>query len=196
LRRQVSQGRVAGEGRPSLSNVRSTATIKPSQITLSPKYKDYYNKRRGTNLIDVESPVDNITAASGASNTLNKANKQSVVATYKNTQGLQGSIYSASNSTDVRAKIEREQSNQIKEQNENEIEYDQNVNAKRAVTQSKTVRLNKGSVNRIREAKIKAEMLINSQGNNQIFQYQFELQNQDEEACFKNLCDCLNDLLD
>jgi allophanate hydrolase subunit 2 len=179
-----------------LSNVRSTATIKQPQITLSPKYKDYYNKRRGTNLIDVESPVDNITAASGASNTLNKVNKQPIVAAFKNTQGLQGSIYNASNSTDVRTKIEREQSNQIKEQDENDLEYDPSQNVKRAMTQSNTVRINKGSVNRIREAKMKAEMLINSQGNNQIFQYQFELQNQEEETCFKNLYDCLSDLLD
>ena len=109
---------------------------------------------------------------------------------------MQGSIYSASNSIDVRTKTEKEQSNQIKEQNEDELEYDQNVNIKRAVTQSNTVRINKGAVNRIREAKKKAEMLISSQGTNPIFQYQFDLQNQDEEMWFKDLWDWLNDLLE
>ena len=108
LRRQISQQKIAPASKPSLSNVKSTATIKPSQITLSPKFKEYYqsNKRKSTNMIDVESPVDNITATSGASNTLTKTSKQPAWVVLKNTQGLQGSIYSASNSVDIRTKIE------------------------------------------------------------------------------------------
>lgn len=101
LRRQISQEKFMNSNKPALSNVKSTVTIKPSQITLSPKYKEYYNKRGSINIIDVESPVDNLTATSGASNTLTKG-AQAIQNTNKNTQGLQGSIYSASNSNDAR----------------------------------------------------------------------------------------------
>ena len=92
--------------------------------------------------------------------------------------------------------IEREQNNQIKEQSEKELECDQDVNMKRAITQSSKVRLGNGSVNRIREARKNAEMLMSSNGNNAIFQYQFEMQNKEEENWFKDLYDCLNELLD
>ena len=67
-----------------LGNAKSTAAMKPYQIALSPKFKEYYaNKRRSTNLIEVESPVDNITATSGGSNTINKMNKQQTVVALK-----------------------------------------------------------------------------------------------------------------
>ena len=101
LRRQVSHTKITQSSKPTLSNVKSTITLKPSQITLSPKYKEYYEntKRKSTNTIEIESPVDNVTATSGASNTLNKGSKNAKSKnTYKNTQGLQGSIYSNSNS--------------------------------------------------------------------------------------------------
>lgn len=52
---------------------------------------------------------------------------------------------------------------------------------KRAITQTSKVRLNKGAVNRIREAKDRAEKLMTKDGNNAVFQYQFEMQNKDEE---------------
>lgn len=147
-------------------------------------------------MIDFESPVDNITATSGASNTLTKTGKQPAWVVLKNTQGLQGSIYSASNSVDIKTKLEKEQNNQIKEENENEIECDQNVNIKRAITQAGKIRLTKGTVNRIREARKRAEMLTDSNGNNAIFQYQFEMQNKEEENWFRDLYECLNELLD
>lgn len=182
LRRQISQAKLLSSSKPSLSNVKSTVTIKPSQITLSPKYKEYYqnNKRGSMNVIEVESPVDNLTATSGASNTLTKTSKQQVI-TIRNTQGLQGSIYSASNSTDVRPKIEKDGNLQVKEQPTYEGGPVYDPNMQRAITQSSKVRLNTGAVNRIREAKKKAEMLVSKEGNNAVLQYQFEMQNRDEE---------------
>lgn len=53
---------------------------------------------------------------------------------------------------------------------------------KRATTQVAKIRLKSGSVNRIREAKKKAEMLVSKEGNNPLFQYQFEMQNKEEES--------------
>jgi len=183
LRRQISHGKMQNTNKPSLSNVKSTVTIKQSQITLSPKYKDYYqNQKRGsTNMIEIESPVDNLTATSGASNTLTKATKQQVMNTFKNTQGLQGSIYSNSNSIDVRTKMEKDSQGTTKEQQPNELINQYDSGAKRAITQASKVRINKNSVNRIREAKRKAEMLIGKEGNSAVFQYQFEMQNKEEE---------------
>ena len=90
LRRQISQGKLQTTNKPSLNTVKSTVTVKQSQITLSPKYKDYYNqnqKRGSTNVIEVESPVDNITGTSAVSNTLAKTSKQPTVNAFKNTQG-------------------------------------------------------------------------------------------------------------
>lgn len=60
LRRQVSQNQIIQSTKPTLTNVKSTVTLKPSQITLSPKYKEYYEntKRKNENMIDIESPVD------------------------------------------------------------------------------------------------------------------------------------------
>jgi hypothetical protein len=186
FRRQVSQGKLqTPAAKPGLSNVKSTVTLKQSQITLSPKYKDYYqSKKRGsTNVIEVESPVDNLTATSGASNTLQKINKQPVVNINKNTQGLQGSIYSNSNSIDVRTKIENKDSQMqnTKEHVAPELVYNPEIGPKRAITQSSKVRLGKGSVNRIREAKEQAKTLVGKDGNNAVFQYQFEMQNKEEE---------------
>lgn len=60
---------------------------------------------------------------------------------------------------------------------------------KRAITQSSKIRLNKGSINRIREARQKAEQMVGRDGNNAVFQYQFEMQNKEEESCLKDLYD-------
>lgn len=183
LRRQVSQGKAqSSNNKPALTKVKSTVNIKPNQITLSPKYKEYYqNQKRGsTKVIEIESPVDNLTATSGASNTLTKATKQ-VMSTYKNTQGLQGSIYSNSNSIDVRTKVEKESQGTTKEQQNNDLINQFDTGLKRAITQSSKVRINKNAANRIREAKRKANMLVGKEGNNAVFQYQFEMQNKEEE---------------
>lgn len=182
LRRQISQGKLMQNTKPTLSNVKSTVTIKPSQITLSPKYKEYYNKRGSAGVIEVESPVDNMTATSGTSNTLTKMNKQPQMNAFKNTQGLQGSIYSASNSIDVRTKVEKDSNAMVKETNPNDLVYNNDPSVKRAITQASKVRLNKNAVNRIREARKKAENLTGKEGNNAVFQYQFEQQNKEEES--------------
>ena len=147
LRRQISQGKLTQSTKPTLNNVRSTVTIKPSQITLSPKNKDscQNKKRMSTNMIDVESHVDNFTTTNNSSN-----------------------------STDVKTRTEKDQHKQDSGNN-------QDYNPKRASTQAAKLRINKGSVNRIREAKRKAEMLMGKDGNNAVFQYQFEMQNKEEE---------------
>ena len=150
---------------------------------MSPKYKEYYqnNKRGSANVIEIESPVDNITATSGASNTVTKMSSQKPTTNvFRNTQGLQGSIYSASNSIDVRTKIEKE--GQYKSKDQLPSEPEQVPMAKRAFTQSGKVRLKTEAINRIREAKKRAENLIGKEGNNAVFQYQFEMQNKDEES--------------
>lgn len=181
FRRQASQGKLQQSIQPTLNHVKSTVTIKPSQITLSPKYKEYYQNNRGSsNMIEIESPVDNLTATSGASNTLTKTTKQQpLINPYKNTQGLQGSIYSASNSIDVRTKKEKELT--PKEIQQPETAQNEEVVPKRATTQVAKIRMNKGGINRIREAKKKAEMLSGKEGNTPLFQYQFEMQNKEEE---------------
>lgn len=183
LRRQISQGKLLSSQKPSLSNVRSTVTIKPSQITLSPKYKEYYSNKKkiNQNFIEVESPVDNLTATSG--DTLTKTKPQTVQNPYKNTQGLQGSVYSGSNSIEFKTRFEKESVSQnTKDQPPSELAYTQSENPKRAITQSSAVRIKPGAINRIREAKKKAEMLIGKEGNNAVLQYQFEMQNQEEES--------------
>jgi hypothetical protein len=180
LRRQISQGKISPSNKPTLHQVKSTVTIKPNQITLSPKYKDYYQNQNFSSkdsqkIIEIESPVDNLTATSGASNTATKISLQKPAkSVYKNTQGLQGSIYSASNSIDVRTRIEKETNNDQIHTGEPTV--------KRAITESGKVRLKQGAINRIREAKIKAEKLVGKEGNNAVFQYQFEMQNKDEET--------------
>jgi hypothetical protein len=182
FRRQVSQGKFQQSAKPSLSRVKSTVSIKPSQITLSPKYKEYYQNNKGsTNMIEIESPVDNLTAISGASNTLTKTTKQQPISNpYQNTQGLQGSIYSASNSIDVRTKIEKDL--KTKEFQQTDIVQSAEEVPKRAATQAVKIRMNKGAVNRIRDAKKKFETLTGKESSNPLFQYQFEMQNKEEES--------------
>ncbi|CAI2374995.1 unnamed protein product [Moneuplotes crassus] len=197
LRRQVSHGKMQNPDKPIINHLESTVGLKSSQVTLSPKFKDYYQnqKKMVANLIDVESPVDNLTAASGASNKLAKAVKQPIQNAFKNTQGLQGSIYSVSNSTDIRNKMEKDSQN-TKEMQPSEAMGAFDTIPKRAITQSSKVRVNKEGFNRIREAKKKAGTLMLSQGSKAVFQYQFEMQNKEEENCFRDLYDCLNELID
>jgi len=157
-----------------LTNTRSTVAIKPSQITLSPKYKEFYQnvKRRSTNVIDVETPVESVTAVSGTSNTRSKIGKQPVQTVVRNTQGLQGSIYSNSNSIDVRAKIVEDEQKQIRQ-----VERDEE---KKETPKPYRVRLKKQNIEMVKssghpEGKVKIE------GNSPNFQHQFEMQNDEEE---------------
>mmetsp|Transcript_14486 Transcript_14486/g.14447 ORF Transcript_14486/g.14447 Transcript_14486/m.14447 type:complete len:246 (+) Transcript_14486:148-885(+) len=183
IRRQISQGKMQSSNKNTMSNVKSTVTLKSSQVTLSPKYKDFYQnqKKVSTNMIDIESPVDNLTAASGGSNTLVKTAKQPVQNVYKNTQGLQGSIYSVSNSTDIRNKMDKDSQN-TKEIQPSEPMGIIDTGPQRAITQSSKVRVNKETVNRIREAKKKAGTFMSQNSHKAIFQYQFEMQNKEEES--------------
>jgi hypothetical protein len=83
---------------------------------------------------------------------------------------------------DVRCKTESIQQPTIEEaKDDNELVYEQDF-PKRAFTQASKVRSNKGAVNRIREAKEKADSMANKDGNQAVFQYQFEMQNKDEET--------------
>lgn len=160
-----------------LSHVKSTATIKPSQVTLSPKYKEMYqlDQKKSAHFIDVDSQVDNVTVTSGDTNTRAKPVKPQHNE-FKNTQGLQGSIYSASNS-DIRVKPEADS----KKINEHEPDVIKEPHMIKAISQPSKVQ-SSVPANRIREAKRKAEMLMGKECNSALFQYQFEKQNAEEDT--------------
>lgn len=77
--------------------------------------------------------------------------------------------------------MEKESQN-IKEPKAYELVGQTDTEKQRTITQSSKIRISTSSVNRIREAKKKAGTLIGKEGNKAVFQYQFEIQNKEEES--------------